>query len=57
MRNLTYQAYIDNPAVRDQLEREVRELRARTVQATFAAPFRAIAAIIHRTHVLKFRTA
>jgi hypothetical protein len=57
MRNLTYQAYIDNPAVRDQLEREVRELRARTVQATFAALFRAIAAMVHRHHVPKFRTA
>ena len=57
MRNLTYQAYVDNPALRDQLEREVRELRARTVQATFAAPFRAIATLVRRTHVLKFRTA
>jgi hypothetical protein len=57
MKNLTYQAYIDNSAVRDQLEREVRELRARTMQATFAASFRAIAAIFRRTHVLNFRTA
>ena len=57
MKNLTYQAYIDNPAVRDRLEHEVRQLRARTVQATFAAPFRAIAAIFHRSHALKFRTA
>lgn len=57
MRNLTYQSYIDNPAVRDRLEREVRQLRARTVQATFAAPFRAIAATVRRTHLLKFRTA
>jgi len=57
MKNLTYHTYIDNPAVRDQLEREVRQLRARTVQAILAAPFRAIAATFRRTHVLKIRTA
>lgn len=42
MRNLTYDMYISNPAVRSQLERQVRRMRAEAVQAFFAAVARAI---------------
>jgi hypothetical protein len=54
MKDLTYPMYVENEAVRQQLEREVRRLRAETVQAGLRAIHRAI---VGRTPVLKFKTA
>lgn len=42
MKNLTYEAYVSNPEIREQLEREVRQMRAETTQACFRAVFRAV---------------
>jgi hypothetical protein len=38
MENLTYQAYMANPEIREQLEREVRRARAEAVQQFIVAP-------------------
>jgi hypothetical protein len=54
MKNVTYDAYINNPAIRDRLEREARRLRGETVQAGLRAIYRAMT---RRTPVPKFRTA
>lgn len=42
MKDLTYEAYVGDPAIREQIEREVRQMRAEAVRACFAALFRAI---------------
>lgn len=42
MRGLTYQKYASDEAVREKLEREVRRLRAETVQAGLRALKRAV---------------
>ena len=58
MKNLTYEAYVSNPGIREQLEREVRQMRAETVQACFRALFRAVfRGTSRRTPVLKLKTA
>jgi hypothetical protein len=54
MKDLTYPLYVENEAVREQLEREVRRLRAETVQAGLRALGRAI---FRRMSVLSFKTA
>lgn len=54
MKNLTYPMYVEDEAVREQLEREVRRLRAEAVQAGLRAIVRAI---FRRTPVFKLKTA
>ena len=53
MTNLTYEAYRTNPAIREQLEREVRQMRAEAVHACFAALWRMLS---RRASGLKPRT-
>jgi len=38
MENLTYEAYLANPEIRDQIEHEVRRARAEAVRQFIAAP-------------------
>ena len=38
MKNLTYEIYLANPAVREQIEREVRRARAEAMYQYIAAP-------------------
>lgn len=54
MKNLTYPMYAENEAVREQLEREVRRLRAETVQAGLRVLGRAI---FRRMSVFNLKTA
>lgn len=54
MKTLTYDDYINNPAIRERLEREARRLRGETVQAGLRAIQRAM---FRRAPVLKFKTA
>lgn len=54
MKNLTYPMYVEDEAVREQLERDVRRLRAEAVQAGLRAIARAI---FRRTSVFKLKTA
>lgn len=56
MKDLTYEAYVSDPAIREQIEREVRRMRAEAVRACFFALFRAI---LRRASaaVLKLETA
>lgn len=54
MKNVTYDDYINNPAIRERLERETRRLRGEAVRAGLRAIHRAM---FHRTPVLNFKTA
>lgn len=54
MKDLTYPMYVENEAVREQLEREMRRLRAEVVQAGLRALGRAI---FRRMSVLNLKTA
>jgi hypothetical protein len=48
MENLTYQTYLANPAVREQIEREVRRARAEAVHEYIAMPVARIFSWIFR---------
>lgn len=54
MKDLTYPMYVENEAVREELEREVRRLRAETVQAGLRALKRAF---FRRMSVFNLKTA
>lgn len=54
MKSLTYDTYISDPAVRAQIEREARRMRAEVVQSGLRAIHRAM---FRRTPVLKLKTA
>lgn len=56
MKDLTYEAYVSNPAIREQIEREVRRMRAEAMQACFVALFRAIFSR-RSARVLKLKSA
>jgi hypothetical protein len=49
MENLTYKAYLANPDIRDQIEREVRRARAEAMRQFIAAP---VARMLARTFKL-----
>jgi hypothetical protein len=58
MKNLTYQSYLSDPAVRAQLEREVRLARAQAVHQFIVAPLmRLFKRLFKRLPVLQPRTA
>ena len=54
MKNLTYEAYLADPAVREQIEREVRRARAEAVHQFIVAP---LLRLFKRAPVLQPRTA
>ena len=54
MKNLTYQTYLNDPAVREQLEREVRRARAEAVHEFIVAP---LMRLFKRAPVFQVRTA
>jgi hypothetical protein len=54
MKNLTYQSYLSDPAVRAQLEREVRLARAQAVHQFIVVP---LMRLFKRVPVLQPRTA
>jgi hypothetical protein len=54
MKNLTYETYLNDPAVREQLEREVRRARAEAVHEFIVAP---LMRLFKRAPVLQPRTA
>lgn len=57
MKTLTYDAYISDPAVRAQIEREARRMRAEAVQAGLRAMVRVIYRSRATPPVLKLKTA
>jgi hypothetical protein len=62
MKNLTYQTYLSDPAVREQLEREVRLARAQAVDQFIVVPLmrlfeRLFKRLFKRAPVLQPRTA
>jgi len=48
MKPFTYQAYLWDPLIREQLEREVRRARSAAVGSLLARPFRALLASLRR---------
>jgi hypothetical protein len=54
MKDLSYPMYVENEAVHEELEREVRRLRAETVQAGLRALTRAF---LRRVSVFNLKTA
>jgi hypothetical protein len=57
MDNLTYQTYRDDPAVREQLELEIRRARARAMYLFIAAPLMRLLKRARPRQVLRARTA
>ena len=57
MKPITYQAYLNNPLIREQLEREARRARTEAIGGFLAMPFKALARRLQRGRVLVIRAA